>query len=72
MRLKEAIKHAKSVANSSKNCAKCRAEHAQLARWLEELQISREIIRELKQTIRNNEILTEPIWNTLAEMGVMA
>ena len=36
MSLKEAIAHAKSVAN--KPCGQCAAEHAQLASWLEDLQ----------------------------------
>lgn len=35
-RIKEAIEHCKEICNSNINCS-CKAEHAELAEWLQEL-----------------------------------
>lgn len=46
MRLREAIRHAEEVAKGERPCAK---EHAQLARWLRELQEMRATAKESRK-----------------------
>jgi hypothetical protein len=43
MKIEEAIKHCREVA-SRLECSACGAEHTQLAAWLEELQMARELL----------------------------
>ena len=64
MRLEQAIKQLRKESTGGKR-------RDQMISWLEELQKSRKVIRELREVIKQHEILTEPIWNTLAEMGVI-
>lgn len=64
MRLEQAIKQLRKESTGGKR-------RDQMIGWLEELQESRKVIRELREVIKQHEILTEPIWNTLAKMGVI-
>lgn len=64
MRLEQAIKQLRKESTGAKR-------RDQMIRWLEELQESRKVIRELREVIKQHEILTGPLWNTLAEMGVI-
>ena len=72
MKLKEAIRKASLASKNLKINKAKRQEQKQLAIWLEELRESRKIIKELRGVIDRNKILTKPIWDTLAEMGIIA
>lgn len=50
MTIDEAIVHAREVAKREDMCAECRAEHRQLAEWLEEL-------KELKAGVENERLI---------------
>lgn len=69
MKLREAIKHAREVAQDENTCPGCRRDHDQLAKWLEELQECRKLIKKLKGVVQENEIIAKPIWETLAEIS---
>lgn len=47
--LEQAIKHALEKSTDKNTCRECQKEHAQLAKWLEELQILRRRYEALKQ-----------------------
>jgi hypothetical protein len=54
MRLREALRHAKAVANKLPKNSKCAKEHQQLAGWLEELIVYRRIIEPYKRISLNH------------------
>lgn len=62
MRLEQAISKLRKEAYGGKN-------RDQMIGWLEELRESRKVIRELREAIKQHEILTEPIWEVLAKKG---
>ena len=64
MRLEQAIKQLRKESTGGKR-------RDQMISWLEELQENRKVIRELREVIEQNEIIMEPIWDTLAKMGVL-
>lgn len=64
MRLEQAIKQLRKESTGGKR-------RDQMISWLEELQENRKVIRELREVIKQNEIIMEPIWDTLAKMGVL-
>lgn len=64
MKLEQAINQLRKDAYGGKN-------RDQMIRWLEELRESRKVIKELREVIKQNEIIMEPIWDTLAKMGVL-
>ena len=72
MTLEEAIKHAREVAeNRTDLCEECRAEHEQLAEWLEELVRLREENERLKSVeftcgfIKPHKVLECPIFDEI-------
>lgn len=71
MRLEQAIKQFRAEAVDKKVPENRRKMLIQLVEWLEELKDCRGIVKELRNTLRQNEILLEPIWDTLAKMGAL-
>ena len=71
MRLEQAIKQLLNEAANKKLPESQRQTLIQVVEWLEELKECRGVVKELRNTIRQNEILMEPIWDTLAKMGVL-
>lgn len=74
MTLNEAIKHAREVAESRTDlCEECRAEHEQLAEWLEELVRLREENERLKSVeftcgfIKPHKVLECPIFDEIVK-----
>lgn len=55
MTLEEAIKHCEAVASAK--CDSCGAEHKQLAKWLEELRLYREVYKTVSEEM---ERINEP------------
>ena len=74
MTLNEAIKHAREVAESRTDlCEECRAEHEQLAEWLEELVRLREENERLKSVeftcsfVKPHKVLECPIFDEIVK-----
>ena len=71
MRLEQAIKQLRNEATNKKLPESRRQILVQVVEWLEELKECRGVVKELRETIKQNEIIMEPIWDTLAKMGVL-
>lgn len=71
MRLEQAIEQLQNEAVNKKLPASRRRILVQVVEWLEELKECRGVVKELRNTIKQNEILMKPIWDTLANVGVL-
>ena len=72
MKLTEAIQALKSLAKSNRQYKINKHECEQIAIWLEELRESRKVIKTLRTMVDQHKILTSPLWDFLAQEGIIA
>ena len=70
MTLEEAINHCREIASDESNCEECRNNHAQLAMWLMELKIIRDIEPPEKESALRKALIILNYLNTTERVDV--